>query len=111
MQSQILNLLRDLQASLGLTYLFVSHNLAVVRQVAERVALMYLGRIVELAAADALFARPKHPYAKALLASVPVPDPARRRATTPLMGEIPSPLDPHSGAAAVLLRRAGQRRR
>ena len=96
-QSQILNLLRDLQASLGLTYLFVSHHLAVVRQVADRVALLYLRRIVEQAAADTLFARPKHPYAKALHASVPVPDPARRRATTPPMGEIPSPLDPPTG--------------
>jgi len=96
-QAQILNLLRDLQASLGLTYLFVSHNLAVVRQVADRIALMYLGRIVEVAPADELFARPRHPYAKALLASVPVPDPARRRATIPLAGEIPSPLDPPSG--------------
>jgi oligopeptide transport system ATP-binding protein len=96
-QAQILNLLRDLQASLGLTYLFVSHNLAVVRQVADRIALMYLGRIVEIAPADELFARPRHPYAKALLASVPVPDPARRRATIPLAGEIPSPLDPPSG--------------
>jgi oligopeptide/dipeptide ABC transporter ATP-binding protein len=96
-QSQILNLLRDLQGSLGLTYLFVSHNLAVVRQVADRVALMYLGRIVELAAADTLFARPKHPYAKALLASVPVPDPSRRRKTIQLVGEIPSPLDPPAG--------------
>jgi oligopeptide transport system ATP-binding protein len=96
-QSQILNLLRDLQGSLGLTYLFVSHNLAVVRQVADRVALMYLGRIVELATADTLFASPKHPYAKALLASVPVPDPSRRRKTIPLVGEIPSPLDPPEG--------------
>jgi oligopeptide/dipeptide ABC transporter ATP-binding protein len=96
-QSQILNLLRDLQGSLGLTYLFVSHNLAVVRQVADRVALMYLGRIVELAAADTLFARPKHPYAKALLDSVPVPDPSRRRKTIQLVGEIPSPLDPPAG--------------
>jgi oligopeptide transport system ATP-binding protein len=96
-QAQILNLLRDLQAGLGLTYLFVSHNLAVVRQIADRVALMYLGRIVEVAPADELFARPKHPYTRALLASVPVPDPTRRRATIPLAGEIPSPLDPPSG--------------
>jgi peptide/nickel transport system ATP-binding protein/oligopeptide transport system ATP-binding protein len=96
-QAQILNLLRTLQASLGLTCLFVSHNLAVVRQVADRVALMYLGRIVEVAPADDLFARPRHPYAQALLASVPVPDPARRRAVVPLLGEIPSALDPPSG--------------
>ena len=96
-QAQILNLLRDLQASLGLAYLFVSHNLAVVRQIADRVALMYLGRIVEVAPADALFARPRPPYAQALLASVPLPDPRRRRATVPLAGEIPSPLDPPSG--------------
>ncbi|MFM1989956.1 MAG: hypothetical protein RJA99_2913 [Pseudomonadota bacterium] len=96
-QAQILNLLRELQSSLGLSYLFVSHNLAVVRQVADRVALMYLGKIVEVAPAPLLFARPRHPYAQALLASVPVPDPARRRATVPLAGEIPSPLDPPSG--------------
>ena len=98
-QAQILNLLRELQSSLGLTYLFVSHNLAVVRQIADRIALMYLGRIVELATADALLARPRHPYAQALLASVPVPDPSRRRATIPLAGEIPSPLDPPSGCS------------
>jgi oligopeptide/dipeptide ABC transporter ATP-binding protein len=96
-QAQILNLLRELQAGLGLTYLFVSHNLAVVRQIADRVAMMYLGRIVEVAPADALFARPRHPYTQALLAAVPVPDPARRRATVPLAGELPSPLDPPSG--------------
>jgi oligopeptide/dipeptide ABC transporter ATP-binding protein len=96
-QAQILNLLRELQVGLGLTYLFVSHNLAVVRQIADRIALMYLGRIVEVAPADELFARPRHPYTKALLASVPVPDPTRRRATIPLAGEIPSPLDPPSG--------------
>ena len=98
-QAQILNLLRELQSSLGLTYLFVSHNLAVVRQVADRIALMYLGRIVEIAPADTLFARPRHPYARALLASVPVPDPKRRRASLPLGGEIPSPLDPPPGCA------------
>jgi len=96
-QAQILNLLRELQQGLGLTYLFVSHNLAVVRQIADRVALMYLGRIVELATADQLFREPRHPYTRALLASVPLPDPARRRDTVPLSGEIPSPLDPPSG--------------
>jgi peptide/nickel transport system ATP-binding protein len=76
-QAQILNLLKDLQASMGLTYLFIAHNLAVVRYIADRVAVMCAGRIVELAPTDALFARPLHPYTQALLAAVPEPDPDR----------------------------------
>ncbi|MBS1164458.1 MAG: oligopeptide/dipeptide transporter, ATPase subunit [Proteobacteria bacterium] len=90
-QSQILNLIKDLQADLGLTYLFVSHNLAVVEHVADRVAVMYLGRIVEIADREALFGAPRHPYTQALLAAVPQPDPTHRRTEAPLAGETPSP--------------------
>jgi len=92
-QSQVLNLLEDLRARLGLTYLFIAHNLGVVRHVSDRVAVMYLGRIVELAPRDALFARPIHPYTEALLSAVPVPDPVveAERRRIPLQGEIPSP--------------------
>ncbi len=89
----MLNLLEDLRARLGLTYLFIAHNLGVVRHVSDRIAVMYLGRIVELASRDDLFARPLHPYTEALLSAVPVPDPeveARRR-RIPIEGEIPSP--------------------
>ena len=92
-QAQVLNLLEDLRARLGLTYLFIAHNLGVVRHVSDRIAVMYLGRIVELASRDDLFARPLHPYTEALLSAVPVPDPeveARRR-RIPIEGEIPSP--------------------
>jgi oligopeptide/dipeptide ABC transporter ATP-binding protein len=92
-QSQVLNLLEDLRARLGLTYLFIAHNLAVVRHVSDRIAVMYLGRIVETAPRDELFARPLHPYTEALLSAVPVPDPEAetRRRRIPLEGEIPSP--------------------
>jgi oligopeptide transport system ATP-binding protein len=92
-QAQVLNLLEDLRARLGLTYLFIAHNLGVVRHVSDRIAVMYLGRIVELATRDALFASPIHPYAEALLSAVPVPDPEieAQRHRIPIEGEIPSP--------------------
>ena len=98
-RAQILNLLVDLQAKLGMANLFVSHDLAVVRHVCDRVAVMYLGRLAELAPRDALFAAPRHPYTIALLAAVPEPDPQRQRAKAklPLSGEIPSPANPPSG--------------
>jgi len=98
-RAQILNLLVDLQARLGMSTLFVSHDLAVVRHVCDRVAVMYLGRLAELAPRDALFAAPRHPYTRALLAAVPEPDPAVQRAKPriPLVGEIPSPAAPPPG--------------
>ena len=98
-QGQIINLLEDLQVRLGLSYLFIAHDLAVVRHISDRVAVMYLGRVVELADRDALYAAPQHPYTKALLDAAPVPDPKVERARAPraLRGEIPSPLTPPSG--------------
>jgi oligopeptide/dipeptide ABC transporter ATP-binding protein len=98
-RAQILNLLVELQAKLGMANLFVSHDLAVVRHVCDRVAVMYLGRLAELAPAAALYATPRHPYTKALLASVPEPDPVAQRAKprVALAGEIPSPANPPSG--------------
>jgi peptide/nickel transport system ATP-binding protein len=98
-QGQVINLLEDLQKKLGLTYLFIAHDLAVVRHISTRVAVMYLGRIVELATSDELFANPKHPYTQALLAAAPVPDPVleKTRPRTIIKGELPSPLNPPSG--------------
>lgn len=92
-QSQILNLLKALQVEFGLTYLFISHNLAVVRQMCHRVAVMYLGRVVETAPTEELYSNPKHPYTVALLASVPIPDPARRKELAVLEGDVPSPVN------------------
>jgi peptide/nickel transport system ATP-binding protein len=96
-QAQVLNLLADLQARRGLAYLFISHDLAVIRHIAPRVAVMYLGRIVELAGADAVYERPLHPYTQALLTAVPVPDPETRRPRIILAGEPPSPVHPPPG--------------
>ena len=97
-QAQVVNLLEDLQAKLGLTYLFISHDLSMVRHIADRVAVMYLGRIAELSPRDALYARPLHPYAEALLSAVPEPDPnLARRQRIILKGDVPSPANPPKG--------------
>jgi len=96
-QAQIVNLLRDLQDELGLAYLFVAHDLKVVEYVSKRVAVMYLGRVVELAPSAALYGGPKHPYTKALLSAAPTPDPEKKRVRLVLQGDVPSPIDPPKG--------------
>ena len=98
-QAQVINLLEDLRDKLGLTYLFIAHDLSVVRHICQRVAVMYLGRIMEMADSDTLFDDPRHPYTQALLAAVPVPDPEVEQSRTfqPLTGEVPSPINPPSG--------------
>ena len=98
-QAQVLNLLKDIQDRFGLALLFISHNLAVIRHLSHRIAVMYLGRVVELAPEDALFRRPLHPYTVALIGAVPEPDPAVRGRHVPVEGELPSPLDPPPGCA------------
>jgi len=97
-QAQILNLMKELQSRMGLTYLFISHNLAVVRQVSDRIGVMYLGRIAELAPAESLFRRPRHPYTRALMEAIPDLD-MTGRTRIPVGGEVPSPITPPSGCA------------
>jgi oligopeptide transport system ATP-binding protein len=96
-QGQVVNLLRDLQRERGLSYVFVSHDLRIVRHIADRVAVMYLGRIVEIGDKEAIYRQPLHPYTEALLAAVPMPRPGRARRRSQVQGEIPSPMNPPSG--------------
>jgi peptide/nickel transport system ATP-binding protein/oligopeptide transport system ATP-binding protein len=96
-QAQVVNLMQDIQQQFELTYLFIAHDLSIIEHISDRVAVMYLGRIVELTPADQLYKTPRHPYSEALLNAVPIPNPHARKQKRPLIGEIPSPLNPPSG--------------
>ena len=96
-QSQVLNLMLDLQSASGLGYVFIAHNLAVVKHISDRIAIMYLGRIVELADADTIYRNARHPYTRALISAIPEPDPTRKKQRIVLQGDVPSPIDPPSG--------------
>ncbi|MED3563534.1 dipeptide ABC transporter ATP-binding protein [Bacillus xiapuensis] len=98
-QAQVLNLMKDIQQEFGLTYIFIAHDLGVVRHISDRVGVMYLGRLIELADSEELYDNPLHPYTKALLSAVPIPDPDLKRETILIEGELPSPANPPSGCA------------
>src|SRR5574342_1087751 len=98
-QAQVLNLMKDIQKEFQLTYIFIAHDLGVVRHISDRVGVMYLGRLIELAESEELYENPKHPYTKALLSAVPIPDPDVKRETILIEGELPSPANPPSGCA------------
>lgn len=98
-QAQVLNLMKDIQKEFQLTYIFIAHDLGVVRHISNRVGVMYLGRLIELAESEELYENPKHPYTQALLSAVPIPDPDMKRETILIQGELPSPSNPPSGCA------------